>query len=78
LNPNLHSTAGGNRHYVGDSAFSCWWTPDVVEEKNLNRICGATWEDAELKRPKVEVLARAARAMGLAGVAATSFSSADA
>lgn len=39
--------------------------PDHVEEKNLNRIINATREDAFLKRPKVEVMARAIAAMGL-------------
>lgn len=38
--------------------------PDCVEEKNLNRILNATREDAYLKRPKVEVMARAIAAMG--------------
>jgi len=38
--------------------------PDGVEEKNLNRILNATREDAYLKRPKVEVMARAIAAMG--------------
>jgi hypothetical protein len=38
--------------------------PDRVEEKNLNRILNATREDAYLKRPKVEVMARAIAAMG--------------
>ena len=38
---------------------------DVVEEKNLNRILNATKEDAYLRRPKVEVLARAVARMGL-------------
>lgn len=38
--------------------------PDHVEEKNLNRIVNATCEDAYLKRPKVEVMARAIAAMG--------------
>jgi hypothetical protein len=37
---------------------------DRVEEKNLNRIINATREDAFLKRPKVEVMARAIAAMG--------------
>jgi molybdopterin/thiamine biosynthesis adenylyltransferase len=36
--------------------------PDVVEPSNLNRLYGATWEDASVRRPKVEVLARYARA----------------
>lgn len=40
--------------------------PDRVEEKNLNRIMNATREDAYLKRLKVEVMARAIAAMGLA------------
>lgn len=38
--------------------------PDRIEEKNLNRILNATREDAYLKRPKVEVMARAIAAMG--------------
>jgi ThiF family/Prokaryotic homologs of the JAB domain len=40
--------------------------PDRVEEKNLNRILNATREDAYLKRPKVEVMARAIASMGFA------------
>lgn len=40
--------------------------PDRVEEKNLNRILNATREDAYLKRPKVEVMARAIARMGFA------------
>jgi len=39
--------------------------PDVVEEKNLNRIYGATMEDAELHHAKVDVLAGTVRNMGL-------------
>ena len=39
--------------------------PDNVEEKNLNRIVGATRDDAEHHRPKVEVLRRSVDAMGL-------------
>ena len=39
--------------------------PDRVEEKNLNRILNASREDANLNRPKVEVLARAIGCMGL-------------
>lgn len=38
--------------------------PDRVEEKNLNRIVNATREDAYLKRPKVEAMARAIARMG--------------
>jgi len=38
--------------------------PDRVEEKNLNRIVNATREDAYLKRPKVEAMARSIAAMG--------------
>jgi len=38
--------------------------PDRVEEKNLNRILNATMEDAEKGRLKVDVLARAVKAMG--------------
>jgi len=33
--------------------------PDVIEEKNLNRILNSTKEDARLLRPKVQVLASA-------------------
>ena len=32
--------------------------PDVVEVSNLNRLAGATLEDAQKKQPKVQVLAR--------------------
>jgi hypothetical protein len=39
--------------------------PDVVEEKNLNRIIHATMEDAKARRPKVEVLAREIERIGL-------------
>lgn len=39
--------------------------PDRVEEKNLNRIYGATMTDALENRLKVEVLKRSVRAMGL-------------
>ena len=39
--------------------------PDLVEEKNLNRILNATREDATLRRPKVEVLGAAVARMGL-------------
>jgi ThiF family/Prokaryotic homologs of the JAB domain len=38
--------------------------PDHVEEKNLNRILNASREDAYLRRPKVEVMARAIARMG--------------
>ena len=38
--------------------------PGRVEEKNLNRILNARREDAYLKRPKVEVMARAIAHMG--------------
>jgi hypothetical protein len=38
--------------------------PDVVQEKNLNRILNSGKEDAYLDRPKVEVLARAIARMG--------------
>lgn len=40
--------------------------PDVVEEKNLNRIANSGKEDAYLGRPKVFVLASAVARMGLA------------
>jgi len=39
--------------------------PDVVEEKNLNRILHASMADAEAKRPKVEVMRRAIEQTGL-------------
>ena len=39
--------------------------PDVVEEKNLNRILHSTAKDAASARPKVEVLAHAIAEMGL-------------
>ena len=39
--------------------------PDHVEEKNLNRIVGATMDDAMQGRPKVQVLKRSVEAMGL-------------
>lgn len=39
--------------------------PQFIEEKNLNRILNSTWEDAEVHRPKVDVLERAITAMGL-------------
>jgi len=38
--------------------------PDFIEERNLNRILNASREDSYLRRPKVEVLARAIAAMG--------------
>jgi hypothetical protein len=38
--------------------------PDVVQEKNLNRILNSGKEDAYLARPKVEVLAKAIARMG--------------
>jgi hypothetical protein len=39
--------------------------PDVVEEKNLNRILHATIADALARRPKVEVMRRAFEETGL-------------
>lgn len=39
--------------------------PDVIEEKNLNRILNATMEDARNAKPKVEMLANAVRRMEL-------------
>lgn len=45
--------------------------PDCVEEKNLNRILNATMGDALNQRPKVDVAARAIRAMGLGTVVET-------
>lgn len=46
--------------------------PDHVEEKNLNRIVGATMDDAEQCCPKVQVLKRSVEAIGL-GTAVTAF-----
>jgi molybdopterin/thiamine biosynthesis adenylyltransferase len=37
---------------------------DVVEETNLNRLHGATLEDAQCAHPKVEVVARSMEALG--------------
>jgi len=42
--------------------------PDEVEEKNLNRIVGATMDDAERGCPKVLVMKRNVEAMGLGTV----------
>lgn len=39
--------------------------PDHVEEKNLNRILNSTLDDAEHRRPKVDVAKRSILAMGL-------------
>jgi tRNA A37 threonylcarbamoyladenosine dehydratase len=39
--------------------------PDIVEEKNLNRILNSGKEDVYLGRPKVHVLASAIARMGL-------------
>lgn len=39
--------------------------PDVVEDKNLNRILNSTANDAEAGTPKTEVLRRAIAAMGM-------------
>jgi molybdopterin/thiamine biosynthesis adenylyltransferase len=47
---------------------------DVVEESNLNRLHGATREDAEVKRPKVLAVARALSELGL-GVQVKSYQS---
>ncbi|MYJ96808.1 MAG: ThiF family adenylyltransferase [Proteobacteria bacterium] len=49
--------------------------PDCVEEKNLNRIVNATMEDAQNRRPKVDVAARAIRAMGLGTLVETHYRS---
>ena len=38
--------------------------PDIIEDKNLNRILNSRREDAYVSRPKVEVVARAIAAMG--------------
>jgi hypothetical protein len=38
--------------------------PDSIEERNLNRIVNSHREDAYLRRPKVEAMARAIAAMG--------------
>ena len=47
---------------------------DVVEESNLNRLHGATREDAETKRPKVVAVARSLSELGL-GVQVKSYQS---
>lgn len=47
---------------------------DVVEESNLNRLHGATREDAEAKRPKVVAVARSLSELGL-GVQVKSYQS---
>jgi len=47
---------------------------DVVEESNLNRVHGATREDAEAKRPKVVAVARSLSELGL-GVQVKSYQS---
>jgi hypothetical protein len=39
--------------------------PDVIKEKNLNRILNSTLHDALTERPKVEVLSEAIEAIGL-------------
>jgi len=39
--------------------------PDVIEEKNLNRIWNATRKDATARRAKVKVAQRAVKSMGL-------------
>jgi molybdopterin/thiamine biosynthesis adenylyltransferase len=38
---------------------------DVVEETNLNRLHGATWNDAQEQRPKVDAVGRSLTALGL-------------
>jgi proteasome lid subunit RPN8/RPN11 len=45
--------------------------PDVVEERNLNRILNATAADAEQRRLKVDVLGRAVEAFGMGTVVRT-------
>ena len=40
---------------------------DIVDETNLNRLHGATQPDADLMRPKVDVVARSLAEMGLGG-----------
>lgn len=35
--------------------------PDVIEERNLNRIVNSTWADAKARTPKVEALAQTLR-----------------
>lgn len=50
------------RNCVGDLVLV---DPDVVEEKNLNRILNTTMDDARTATPKVDVAARAIAAMGL-------------
>lgn len=47
---------------------------DGVEESNLNRLHGATWDDAQEQRPKVEVVARSLTVLGI-GVEVRSYQS---
>lgn len=54
---------GGGSHLVQQLAHLGFrnyilYDPDAVEESNLNRLIGATQEDARLKRPKVFVAKR--------------------
>lgn len=49
------------RNHVGSLVLV---DPDIVENKNLNRIWNATAADARQRAPKVEVAARAAHAVG--------------
>ncbi|NTG23289.1 ThiF family adenylyltransferase [Agrobacterium rhizogenes] len=45
--------------------------PDHVEHSNLNRLYGATWDDAEQKNKKVDVAKREIERMGLGTVVET-------
>jgi len=49
----------------------CVFDPDHVEHSNLNRLYGATWDDAERKEKKVEVAKREIARMGLGTQVAT-------
>src|SRR5690349_20559429 len=56
-------TGGGGSHiiqqlaHVGFAQYEIF-DPDSVEHSNLNRMVGATLDDADKKRPKIEVAAR--------------------
>lgn len=54
---------GGGSHVVQQLAHIGFrgyviYDPDIVEESNLNRLVGATLQDAEVRRPKIEVAER--------------------
>ncbi len=57
LNQDLAQLRLGIRQFV-------LFDQDVVEETNLNRLHGVTFEDAQCAHPKVEVVARSMEALG--------------